>query len=79
MSKDILHFFNAFNCFFSSSQNKNLLHSKAVNFLIQVTQNFLKPELIKHIFTNITFSQQHNHKSINDINLGSERMRRISS
>jgi len=49
-----------------------LLQSKAVNFLIQITQNFLKPELLKHILTNFTFSEQHNHKSINDINLGSE-------
>jgi len=40
----VLHFFNAFNTFFQAHETRiHLLHSKAVNFLIQITQNFLKP------------------------------------
>ncbi|EZA53842.1 hypothetical protein X777_06646, partial [Ooceraea biroi] len=63
--------FNFFNAFFQAHETRiHLLHSKSVNFLLQISKHFLKPEALNHLLTNITFSDQINHKSINDINLG---------
>ena len=45
--KYVLNFFNAFNAFFQAIETKiHLLQSKSVTFLIQICQNFLKPELL---------------------------------
>ncbi|EZA46423.1 hypothetical protein X777_00172, partial [Ooceraea biroi] len=71
--KYVLNCFNSFNAFFQAHETRiHLLHSKSVKFLMQISQNFLKPEACKDILTNISFSEENNHKPVNDINLGIE-------
>lgn len=70
--KYILHFFNEFNAFFQAVETRiHLLQPKSIDFLKKISTNFLKPEVLKDL-PNITFSKIENHKSLNDINLGSE-------
>lgn len=70
--KYILNLFNTFNAFFQAVETRiHLLHSKSMNLLFQISQHFLKPDLLKDLFT-INFSESTNHKSLEDINLGSE-------
>jgi len=39
---------------------------------MQISKNFLKPELLKHLLTNISFNEKENHKSLDNITLGPE-------
>jgi len=72
--KYVLNFFNAFNAFFQAVETRiHLLQSKSVNFLVEISKNFIKPELLKHLLTNIfIFSEKQNQKSLDDIDLGFE-------
>lgn len=71
--KYILNFFNSFNAFFQAIETRiHLLQPKSLNLLMQICQNFLKPELLKHLLTNISFHDENNHKPLCDITLGSE-------
>lgn len=71
--KYILNYFNSFNAFFQAIETRiHLLQSKSVNLLVQISQNFLKPESLKHLLTNTSFQDKNNHKSLCDITLGSD-------
>lgn len=39
---------------------------------MQISENFLKPELLKELLTNISFHEKENHKSFDNITLRSE-------
>jgi len=70
--KYILNFLNTFNAFFQAVETRiHLLQPKSMNFLFQISKHFLKPELLQHLLK-INFSEKENHKSLQDINLGSE-------
>ncbi|EZA62160.1 hypothetical protein X777_06109, partial [Ooceraea biroi] len=71
--KYVLHFFNAFNAFFQSTETRvHLLQLKSSNFLLQMCRNFLKKDYLEDVATNINFAQKENQKDINDILVGSE-------
>lgn len=71
--KYVSNFFNQFNAFFQAAETRiHLLQPKSVNFLIKISEHFLKPELLKHLLSNVTFHEKENHKSLNDITLRSE-------
>ncbi|KAL6419177.1 hypothetical protein ACFW04_014054 [Cataglyphis niger] len=71
--KYVLNFLNQFNAFFQVIETRiHLLQPRFVNFLIKISQNFIKPDLLKHLLINLTFNDKENHKSLNDINLGPE-------
>ncbi|KAL6421413.1 hypothetical protein ACFW04_014198 [Cataglyphis niger] len=65
--KYVLNFFNSFNAFFQAHETRvhiHLLQSKIVNFLIQISENFLKPELLKNLVTNISFYEKKSQKNL---------------
>jgi len=69
----VLNFFNQFNAYFQASQTRiHVLHSKCLQFLYNICQNFLKAEHLKPFSINITFSLKKNLKSLDEINLGYE-------
>lgn len=71
--KYVLNFFNSFNAFFQAHETRiHLLQPKSLNFLMQICQNFLKPNLLKDLLKNISFHEKDNHKSLDNITLGSE-------
>jgi len=72
--KYVLNFFNEFNAFFQAVETRiHLLQPKSVNFLIKISQNFIKSELLKYLLTNtFVFSEKQNKKYFDDINLGFE-------
>jgi len=51
--KYVLNFFNSFNAFLQAVKTRiHLLQPKFVNFLIEISKNFIKPELLKHLLIN---------------------------
>lgn len=71
--KYILKFFIQFNAFFEVSETRiYLLQSKSIIFLTQICQNFMKPKLLRHMLSTITFSEKKNHKPLKNITLGLE-------
>ncbi|KAL6418864.1 hypothetical protein ACFW04_014212 [Cataglyphis niger] len=48
--KYVLNFLNQFNAFFQAIETRiHLLQLRSVNFLIKISQNFIKPDLLKHL------------------------------
>jgi len=70
--KYILHFFNNFNIYFQTVEMRiQLLQSKSMDLLIQISTNFLKPEFLNDLFY-IEFEKTATHKSLEDIRSGCE-------
>lgn len=72
--KYTLNYFNMFNAFFQAEETRiHLLQPKSLKLLEVICNNFLKSEVLKSsVFPNILFDEIENHKSLSDVNLGSE-------
>ncbi|EFN72092.1 Zinc finger protein KIAA0543, partial [Camponotus floridanus] len=69
--KYVLNFFNSFNAFFQAHETRiHILQTKSVNFLVQISEHFLKPDLLKHLLTNLSFHKKENQISLDNVNLG---------
>ncbi|KAG5325816.1 POLX protein, partial [Pseudoatta argentina] len=68
----VLNFLNQFNVYFQTSQTRmHVLHSKCLQFLYNICQNFLKAEHLK-IFSKNTTENLDENNNIDEINLGYE-------
>lgn len=56
--KHILNIFNIYNAYFQAKETRiQLLHLKSNQFLTQICENFLKPELLQNLSINFEFSK----------------------